>query len=77
MNISESELLEAVRTAMTPNGTVDGYTGPEIAELTGYPTPKVWRILKLLIRDGRVEIVTLNRQRVNGINATIKGYRFK
>lgn len=79
MNITENELLAAVRKAMeapTPDGT-QGFTVLELATALDRSTESVRPIIKGMLANGAAEVVRIRRPRMDGIIHTISGYRLK
>jgi len=77
VKISQNDILEAIQSAVAPRKGEDGFTGPELMELTGYRREAIGRAIRTLVKDGRMEVVRLVRRRINGVEATILGYRLK
>lgn len=75
MQITESELIEALHEALLPEAGEDGFTMKEIQERTGHCREVASRALKRLIAEGRAEVVKVTRTRLSGVVARTAGYR--
>jgi predicted transcriptional regulator len=78
MNITQNELLEAIRAAMetAPDGT-EGFTVGEIAEAIGRPHETARNVIKGMLKNGTAEVVKIRRTRMDGAPTTVSGYRLK
>lgn len=76
VNISTSELLEAVKSAtgahLNPD---DAFTVSELSEALGNSRQLTCRKIRLL-RD-HVEVVKVKRTRIDGMESLVPAYRFK
>lgn len=76
--VTQNDLLDAIREAMTrPGESGDGFTSVELASASGKSVRVILAALKQLIGSGSAEVVTLRRQKVNGVWANQPGYRIK
>jgi hypothetical protein len=75
MKITQDDLLDALRWALTSTEGEVGMTGPELADAMGCTQAKARDALRRLAGEGRLAIVTLKRQALDGRTMTIKGYR--
>ena len=77
MNITESEVLEAIRVAMpTERGVEDAFSSEDLREQMGWGILKARRVLRLLVRSGKVEAVPMVRPTMAGYARQTVGYRF-
>lgn len=74
---SENALLEALRRAAKSEDSSDGQTGPELARLLNWGGSRVQAVLRTLLEQGIVEVCVLTRQRIDGIQTRLNGYRLK
>lgn len=78
MNVTENELLDALREALLPTvGTDDALTGPELQAKLGKSDDVVRRALRVAMAEGRCEVVKVTRVRLDGIPTRVPGYRLK
>lgn len=80
MNITQDDILEALRAAVAQQATHDGpagVTGPECAKAWGLSPLTARQKLRGLLDAGLAEVVTVNRVRMDGIANRVKGYRLK
>jgi transposase len=75
MSVTQNDMLDALRQAMAPVPSGDGLTGTELAEKLGCCTATCQKWVRKWIKDGTLELVPLQRVRVNGVRMTITGYR--
>lgn len=78
IDISESEILEALRTAKRerrpdPPGV---FTISELAAKSGEVGRTLRLRMALLHRQGKVEVIPVQRERCDGMLTTVPGYRF-
>lgn len=78
ITISESELIDALRAATGngESGPADAFTLKEIKAATGWGDRRVLAHLYLLKAQGMLQIVTVNRERLDGRVGGVPGYRF-
>jgi predicted ArsR family transcriptional regulator len=76
MQITQDELLEALRTAETGPGEA-GMTVTELCEKLGKGSDTVRRRLKELIAGGKCAVVRVRRQDMAGRDMLVPGYQFK
>jgi transposase len=75
--VTTNDMLEALRAAMAPVESGDGLTGSELAEKLGCCQATAQKWVRRWIKDGTLELVPLQRVRINGVRMTITGYRPK
>lgn len=75
IDVTESELLEALRAAVSAPDRGDGMTTPELARALGWSEPRVRRVLQGLIEDGVVEPTRVWRVNMAGVPQPRFGYR--
>jgi hypothetical protein len=78
IELSASEIIDALRAA-TGNGELgpaDAFTRNEIQAAIGWGLPRISAHLLALKSRGLVEIVTVKRERLDGLIASVPGYRF-
>jgi hypothetical protein len=77
MNISTSELLEAVRTATGAHvNPDDAFTVTELSEALGNSRDLTCKKIGRLQREGLVEVVKVKRSRIDGLETLVPAYRF-
>lgn len=77
-NITENELLDALREAMLPTvGSEDGVTVPELCERLCRSRAVVARAIRALIAEGRAEHVKVMRMQMNNVPKRTDAYRLK
>lgn len=77
MRVTQDDLLDALRSALTTAPSDDGFTGPELARTMGCGENKVRQALRALLSEGRLDVITLRRQGLDGRAMSIKGYRLR
>jgi transcription initiation factor IIE alpha subunit len=77
VNITQNELLEAVREAMRADDSTDGFTVLEMCDALGLNHRLVRKAVKRMLDSGTAEVVRVRRTRMDGISHTISGYRLK
>lgn len=76
MQISQDELLEALRNAMQDGGSgEEGMTVSELREKMGQSDEKVRRNLKALLAQGKAKVVSVRRTDMAGRTMSVPGYR--
>lgn len=75
--MNQNDLLEALRVAMAPVPSGDGFTGPELAERLGVHSTTIRQHIRKWLADGVLVTVPLQRVRINGTSMTIIGYGWK
>lgn len=77
MNITTSEILEALqagsRCAIDPK---DAFTVREMLDCTGWSRGKVNGHLLAIKKEGNLELVTVQRERLDGMMHACPAYRF-
>lgn len=77
MNISTSELLEAVRSATGSHvNPDDAFTVGELSEALGNSRALTCQKIGQLQRAGMVEVIRVSRPRIDGANGMVPAYRF-
>ena len=77
MKVTQNELLDALRDALTKPSDGDGFTGPELARMMGCHAAAARDALRVLAAQGRLEVVTVHRAAIDGRTMTLRGYRLK
>lgn len=78
MQITQDELLEALRHALQTSGPGEpGVTVTELRDKLGKGEDVVRRRLKEMIAAGKCEVVRVRRQDMAGRDMLVPGYRFK
>jgi hypothetical protein len=77
MRVTQDDLLAAIRDALARPVAGDGFTGPELARKFGVRDNAARDVLRVMMAEGRLEIVTLKRQGLDGRQMTVRGYRLK
>ncbi len=76
--VTKDDLLDALREAMgQPENADDGFTGTELADMLGRGATAVRKIIKVMLRDGVLERVTVERDRIDGRPTVLTAYRLK
>ena len=75
MNITQSEVLDALREALSVPDAADGITSAEVRHATGrgYSVVREWLLKE--VTAGRVECVLVKRPKVDGVVQLVTGYR--
>ncbi len=78
MDITESEILEALRQAFSAVGedAKNAYTTRELCLATGKGRESVCRAIGTLIDNGAVEATRVQRKRIDGTLIRVPAYRF-
>lgn len=73
------DILDAIRAdiELRKSVTDEGATGPEIARGMGCSTLTARDHIRRLLEAGRMEVVQLERRRIDGRTARVAGYRLK
>lgn len=78
MNISTSELLEAVRSATGSHvNPDDAFTVGELSEALGNSRALTCQKIAKLQKEGLVEVVRVSRPRIDGCMSVVPAYRFQ
>ncbi len=79
MDVTESELIEALQRALQASEQSDGgaLTARELGELLGWGERKINRGLHILDKQGRLEVVYVTRRRLDGAMGHPSAYRIK
>jgi len=77
MKVTQDDLLDALRQAMTVPASGDAPTVGELAAATGRNVQVVRASLKALLDAGRLEVVTMRRPALDGRMRVVPGYRMK
>lgn len=80
MNLTANELVEALEKVMDRDSTVEGCTVAELRDAMGYTVNSerpVREAVRRLLKSGKWELVTVVRERMNGVKAATPGYRPK
>ena len=75
IDVTESELLEALRAAVATPDRGDGLTTPELAQALGWSEDRVRRALRRLRAQGIVEPTRVRRETLSGVMQPVPGYR--
>ena len=75
MNITNDEILDAIRQALEQTGGNEGFTTQELAEMSGKSATVVRRALRVMLTSGRAEPVWVRRTLMTGAQQRIAGYR--
>lgn len=78
VEITTSELIDALRAA-TGNGEegpADAFTRNEIKAMTHWGFPRITDHLTALKQQGLLDVVWVNRERLDGRVVKVPGYRF-
>jgi hypothetical protein len=76
MDITTDDLMDAIRAALG-NGAGDARTVQEICDACGWKPTKVRQELRALHRQGRLDVIRVNRPDLTGRSQSIPGYRMK
>lgn len=78
MNISTSELLEAVRSATGSHvNPDDAFTVAELSEALGNSRGLTCQKIAQLQKEGLVEVLRVSRPRIDGAMGVVPAYRFR
>jgi hypothetical protein len=77
VTLTETELLDELRTAAAKGSATDAPTFDELRESTGFSLMMLRRTLKRLVSTGQMECVKVYRARVDGQHNPVPGYRLK
>ena len=75
IDVTESELLEALRAAVATPDRGDGLTTPELAQALGWSEDRVRRALRRLRAQGAIQPVRVPRETLTGVIQLVPGYR--
>lgn len=75
IEMTETQVLEALREALQADDAADGFTTRELAELTGWGQGKVRNALRKMRREGTIVPVRVPRETLAGIVQPVPGYR--
>lgn len=75
MNLTQNEVLDALRAALALPEASDGITATEICTATGRSSDIVRKWLLREVQAKRVECIRVKRTRVDGVSQMITGYR--
>jgi predicted transcriptional regulator len=76
-NVTTDDILLALREAMNSAGGEEGSTAEEIAAAAGRSRNAILKWLKVISKQGRLEVVQVQRQNIAGIVAPVIGYRIR
>ena len=77
INITTTEILEALRAGRrTPINPDDAYTVREMVERTGWTRNRIEIQLRAIKAQGNLEMVTVQRERLDGMMHACPAYRF-
>lgn len=77
MKVTQDDLLDALRQALTTPVAGEGLTGPELAQAMGCSISTARDALRGLQAEGRLEVVNVRRQRIDGRTMMVPAYRIK
>jgi len=77
MKVTTDDILDALRTALRAAPKGDGFTRPELARQLGVSPMRAGEAIRALLAEGRLEMVLVNRQGLDGRTMTLKGFRLK
>lgn len=77
MSITQDDLLDALRAAMDKPALGQGSTSEEIAAELGFGPHHARKLIKKLLASGEMEVVTVERKRMDGVLTKVSGYRKK
>ena len=75
MNLTQGEVLDALRGALSVPAAADGITAAEIRAATGRGFAVVREWLLREVTAGRVECVKVRRPKIDGVVTLVTGYR--
>ena len=75
IDMTESELLEALRAAVATPDRGDGLTTPELAQALGWSEQRVRDALRRLRAQGAIQPVRVPRETLAGVVQLVPGYR--
>lgn len=75
INPTESQLLDALRSAFSAGDGGEGFTTTELAEQLDWALPKVRAALGRLRREGLIEPTRVLRENLAGVVHPVPGYR--
>lgn len=75
IDVTESELLEALRAAVATPDRGDGMTTPELAQALGWSEQRVRDALRRLRAQGAIQPVRVPRETLAGVVQLVPGYR--
>lgn len=76
VTISTSELLDALQEATGDSGPTDALTFLELKELIGWGRDRISTHLNKLKASGRLQVVFVKRERLDGNTVKVPAYRF-
>lgn len=74
--VTPNDLLDALRDYMSVQSG-EGFTCPELAAQLGCGVQPMQAAMKRLLADGKAEVVVVQRPRMNGVTASVRGYRLR
>lgn len=79
MNITESELLQAIQDAMqaTPDNPSGALTREDLQDQLELSTYSVRKFLKQLHKAGKLEVVKVYRETIDGVKRPTPAYRIR
>lgn len=78
MNITTSELLEAVKSAVGAHvNPDDAFTVTELSDALGNSRTLTCRKIRLLQKESLVDVVKVQRPRIDGMMTLVPAYRFR
>ena len=75
IDVTENELLEALRAAVATPDRGDGLTTPELARALGWSEHRVRAALRRLRAQGAIQPVRVPRETLSGVTQLVPGYR--
>lgn len=72
--MTADDLIQALQDAAKQPGGGEGFTSTELAEMSGLPISAVRRMLKPLVRDGRIRPARKTVQSMSGTFAPVPSY---
>ena len=77
MNITTTELLDALDKAHTPSDEMppNTYSGPEIRAALGIGAEKLQRVIRQMVADGQMQVIPVRRRAVDGRLSRVMAYQ--
>lgn len=75
--MTSEELIAELAAIMSADGPEDAYTTGDLCELLGLSAGSVRRRLKVLAKAKRLQVVTVQRQAIDGVYYPTTAYRIK
>ncbi len=73
--MTEDEILHELEAMRLFDGPEDAYTTDELCDMLGLEAQAVRRRLKVAKKAGRLEVVDIQRERLDGLPSRTRGYR--